>query len=83
MLLKEIIATKAFSAANGVEFSKQNFENSVFNGCHDLMILCLNISDIAIITVNGVDYRSKIHHISKSEAIYLLNNSVLDDRGQK
>ena len=83
MLLKEIIATKAFSATNGVEFSKQNFENSVLNGCHDLMILCLNISDIAIITVNGVDYRSKIHHISKSEAIYLLNNSVLDDRGQK
>ena len=78
MLLKEITATKAFSATNDVEFSKQNF-----NGCHDLMILCLNISDIAIITVNGVDYRSKIHHISKSEAIHLLNNSVLDDRGHK
>ena len=25
-------------------------QNSVCNGCHDLTVLCLNISDIAIIT---------------------------------
>ena len=27
------------------------FQGSVCNVCHDLMILCLNISDIAIMTV--------------------------------
>ena len=32
------------------------FHNSVCNGCHDLTMLCLNISNIAIITVKGVDY---------------------------
>ena len=44
-------------------------------------MLCLNISDIAIITVKGADYGCIIHNISKSEAIRLLENSVLDDCG--
>ena len=26
------------------------FQDSVCNGCHDLTMLCLNLSDIAIIT---------------------------------
>ena len=57
------------------------FDDSVCNGCHDLIILCLNISDIAIITVKNVDYRCIIHNIGKSEAINLLKNSVLENRG--
>ena len=56
------------------------FQSIVCNGCHDLKILCLNISDIAIITVKNVDYRCIINHISKSEAIHLLRNCVQDDR---
>ena len=43
------------------------FEYSICNGCHDLMILCLNISDIAIIILKDVGYRCIIHAISKSE----------------
>ena len=57
------------------------FEDYVWNGCHDLTILCLNISDIAIITIKGVDYHSSIYDISKYEAIRLLENYVLDDLG--
>ena len=56
------------------------FQDSVCNGCHDLMF-CLNISDIAIITVKNFDYRCIIHNISKSEVIDLLKNLVLEDRG--
>ena len=41
---------------------------------------CVNISDIAIITIKKVDYCCIIHN-SKSEAINLLENSVLEDRG--
>ena len=48
---------------------------------HDLTMLCLSISDIAIITVNGVDYCCINHDISKSEAINLLKNPKLEDRG--
>ena len=56
-------------------------QDAVCNGCHDLTILCLNLSDIAVISVINVDYRRIIHNISKSEAINLLENSVLEDRG--
>ena len=57
------------------------FQDSVVNSCHDLTMLSVNISDIAIITIKDVDYCCIIHNISKSEAINLLKNSVLDDRG--
>ena len=33
------------------------FENFVFSGFHDLKMLCLNISNTAVITVKNVDYR--------------------------
>ena len=41
----------------------------------------LNISDIAITTVEGIHYRCIIHDINKSEVINLLENYVLDDCG--
>ena len=50
------------------------FQNSVCNGWHDLTKLSVNISDIAIITVENVDYRSIIYN-SKYELINLLKNS--------
>ena len=37
------------------------FQDSVCNGCHDLVMLCLSISDIAIITIEGVDYHCSTH----------------------
>ena len=57
------------------------FQDYVCNGCHDLTMLSVNISDIAIITVKNVDYRCIIYDISKSEAFNLLKNSVLEDHG--
>ena len=48
------------------------FQNYFSNGCHDLMMLCLNFSDIAIITVIGVGYRCSIQDINKSDTIRLL-----------
>ena len=52
--------------------------DNVCNGCHDLSMLCLNKSNIAIITVKNVDYHCIMYNISKSEGINLLENSVLD-----
>ena len=59
----------------------QKFRNSVCNVCHDLTMLCPNLSDIAIITVTGVNFCFIIHGIIKSEAIHLLENSVLENCG--
>ena len=57
------------------------FQDSVSNGCPDLTILCLNISDIAITTVKNIDYSFIIHEISESQAIHLLENYIVDDCG--
>ena len=57
------------------------FQDSLCHDCDDLAMFCLNISNITIITGKNFDYRCIIHNISKSEAINLLNNSVLEDPG--
>ena len=57
------------------------FQDYVCSGCNDFSMMCLNISDITIITVKNVDYRCIMYNISKSEATNLLQNSVLEDRG--
>ena len=57
------------------------FQDYACNGCYDLVILSVNISDIAIITVKNFDYCCIIYNISKSEAIDWLKNSVLETRG--
>ena len=57
------------------------FQNSVCNGCNDLKMLCIKVSDIVILTVKGVAYGCTIHDINKSDAINLLESYVLGDRG--
>ena len=74
----KVITVKIVSSATIHGFK---FPSSVCNGCNDLTILCLNISNIVINTFKDVDYCCIIHDISISEAIHLLENSVLDDCG--
>ena len=58
------------------------FQDSICNGWYDLTIFCLNLSSIAIITVEGVDYCCIIHDISKHEAIHFLEgHSVFEGHG--
>ena len=54
------------------------FQHFICIGCHDSKMLSVSVSDIAIITVKDVDYHCIIHDISKSEAINIFKNSVLD-----
>ena len=53
------------------------FQDSACNGCHNLTFFCRILSDIAVITVKNVNWRCIINDIDKSEAINLLENSVL------
>ena len=54
-------------------------EICLYNDCHGLLMLRVNISDITIVAVKEVDNCFIIHDIKKSEAINLLENSLLDD----
>ena len=46
------------------------FQDSVCNGYRDLTMLCVNISDIAMIIVKGGDYHCIIYGTSKFEVIF-------------
>ena len=57
------------------------FQNSVSNESYDLAMLCaiIMVRGIAIITSKDVDYCCIIFDLSKSEAIHLVGNSVLNN----
>lgn len=44
-------------------------------------MLCLNISNITVMTVKDAYYCCIIHDIDKPDTIHLLENSLLDYRG--
>ena len=48
------------------------FQDSVCNGCNDLTMLSVNISNVSIISIKYVDYHCIIHNIIKSKAFKLL-----------
>ena len=43
------------------------FQPNVCKRCHDLIMMSINVSDIAILNIRGTDYRCIISLISKNE----------------
>ena len=41
----------------------------------------MNFNDVAIVSIKGGDYRINFRYMSKNDAINLLNNSVLYNKG--
>ena len=56
------------------------FQPCVFSGCNDVLVISMNISDIAILNIQGTDYRCVINGISKSEPVNLLQKANLSER---
>ena len=50
------------------------FQPHVCNGCYDVLIMSMNVRDIVILKIHGVDYRCIINGMSKSETMGLLDN---------
>ena len=50
------------------------FQLNVCNRCHDLLMVSINIGDIAILNIKGSDYDCVTSLISKNEAIKLMQN---------
>ena len=53
---------------------------NVYVRCHDLLMMSINLSDIAILNIKRSDYRCIISLISKSEAINLMQNVDLTEK---
>ena len=56
------------------------FQPNVCNRCHDLLMMSMNLSDIAILNIKGSDYCCIISLISKNEAINLMQNADLTEK---
>ena len=44
------------------------FQPDVCSGCQDILVMSMNLSDIATLNIHYADYRCIINGISKSEA---------------
>ena len=58
------------------------FQPNVCNRCHDLLMMPMNLSDIAILNIKSDDYRCIISEISKNEAINLMQNADLTEKSE-
>ena len=56
------------------------YEPCLCNGCHDLMQKALSSNDAAIFYAKGRAYRIHFWHMSKNDAISIMNNSILIDK---
>ena len=50
------------------------FQPNVSNGCHDLLMMSMTLSDVAILNIKSADYSCIISTISKSETVNLMQN---------
>ena len=57
------------------------FEPHVCNKCPNVLMTAYELKNIAILNVEGVDFRCILWGISRDEAVNRLNNSVLEDIG--
>ena len=53
------------------------FQSNGCNRCHDLLMMSMNLGNIAILNIKGSDYLCIISLISKNETINLLQNADL------
>ena len=54
----------------------------VCNRCHDLLIISINLSDVAILNTKSSDYCCIISLISKNEAIKLMQDANLTKKSR-
>ena len=58
------------------------YQPYVCNECHDFSMAVQNLKNLFIVTIKNIDYRVSIVGADKKAAIYLLSNSILDDKGE-
>ena len=57
------------------------YQPYVCNKCHNLSMVVQDVKDLIILKIKGVDYRCYMFNMSRSDAINLLNNYCLDNKG--
>ena len=58
------------------------FQANVYNRCHNLSMMSMNLSDIAILNIKSADCRCIISLISQNVAINLMQNADLTEKSR-
>ena len=76
-------ASKECDVCHYCYFLDKNFKYEPYlcNGCHDLMQNTMNFNGAAIVFVKGSDYRIHFWYMTKNDAIYIMINSNLNQKG--
>ena len=59
-----------------------NICKDLCNACHDLMQKAMNFNDVAIVSIEGSDYRIHFWYMSNDDAINIMNNSSLNKKSK-
>ena len=73
MLIRQTHQKSVIFVTIGI-FKVFKFQPDVCHGCHDLLMMSMNLRDIAILNMKGADYCCIISRINKYEAINLMQN---------
>ena len=58
------------------------FQSFFCNGCHDVLVMSVDISSIVVLDIHYVDYCGIIVGITKSEAIDLIKNTDVSKKSR-
>ena len=56
------------------------FQPDGCNGCHDILMISMTLSNIAVLNIHSFDYRFIMNGISKSEVVNLLQKADLNEK---
>ena len=79
LLIKQVHQKSVIFVTIGISYSL-TFQPNAFNRCHDLLMMPINLSNIAILNIKDSDYCCIISLISKNEVIKLLQNADLTEK---
>ena len=81
MLIRQANQKSVMFVTIGIFFSKYfQFQPNVCNRCHDLLMMSINLSSVAILNIKVSDCRCIVSGISKSEATNLMQNANLSKK---
>ena len=81
LLIKQVHQKIVIFVTIGISYSL-TFQPNAFNRCHDLLMMPINLSNIAILNIKGSDYCCIISLISKNEAIKLMQDANLTKKSR-
>ena len=81
LLIKQVHQKIVIFVTIGISYSL-TFQPNAFNRCHDLLMMPINLSNIAILNIKDSDYCCIISLISKNEVIKLLQNADLTEKSE-